>query len=68
MLTLEAYNGTYPRSVITCVGKWVSELPPSYPIVSPVFLFAVPVLGLGVLGCGIAQFLKVRELKGAEPL
>ena len=25
-------------------------------------------LGLAVLGCGIAQFLKTRGLKGAQPL
>ena len=37
-------------------------------LVSPVFLFVVPVLGLGVLGCGIAQFLETKGLKGAEPL
>ena len=30
-------------------------------LVSPVFLFVVPVLGLGVLGCGIAQYLKSRR-------
>ena len=29
-------------------------------LASPVFLFVVPVLGLGVLGCGIAQYLKAR--------
>ncbi|MBA7693784.1 hypothetical protein ES703_102373 [subsurface metagenome] len=32
-------------------------------LVSPVFLFVVPVLGLGVLGCGVAQFLKAREAR-----
>ncbi len=37
-------------------------------LVSPVFLFVVPVLGLAVLGCGIAQFLKAAGLKGAKPL
>ena len=26
------------------------------------------VLGLGVLGCGMAQFVKARGLKGAKPL
>ena len=29
-------------------------------LASPVFLFVVPVLGLAVLGCGIAQYIKVR--------
>ena len=29
--------------------------------VSPVFVFIVPALGLAVLGCGIAQYLKARE-------
>lgn len=29
-------------------------------LVSPVFLFVVPALGLAVLGCGIAQYLKAR--------
>jgi hypothetical protein len=29
---------------------------------------SLPVLGLAVLGCGIAQFRKAQGLKGAEPL
>ena len=37
-------------------------------LASPVLLFVVPVLGLGVLGYGIAQFLKAKGLKGAKPL
>ncbi|MFC1985514.1 hypothetical protein ACFLWC_00795 [Chloroflexota bacterium] len=37
-------------------------------LVSPVFLFVVPVLGLAVLGCGIAQFPKAKGLKGAKPV
>jgi len=37
-------------------------------LASPVFLFVVPALGSAVLGCGIAQLLKVKELKGAKPL
>jgi len=37
-------------------------------LASPVFLFVVPVLGLAVLGCGVAQFLKAKGLKGVKPL
>ena len=37
-------------------------------LASPALLFVIPVLGLSVLGCGIAQFLKTRGLKGATPL
>ena len=31
-------------------------------LASIVFLFVIPVLGLAVLGCGIAQFLKARKV------
>ena len=30
-------------------------------LASQVFLFVIPVLGLSVLGCGIAQYLKARS-------
>jgi len=30
-------------------------------LASIVFLFVIPVLGLAVLGCGIAQYLKARR-------
>ena len=32
-------------------------------LASPVFLFVIPVLGLAVLGCGIAQYLKAEKAK-----
>ena len=37
-------------------------------LASPALLFVIPALGLVVLGCGIAQFLKARSLRGASPL
>lgn len=37
-------------------------------LVSPVFLFVAPALGLVVLGCGIAQFQKALESEVAVAL
>ncbi len=33
-----------------------------------VWAVVYPILGLSVFGCGIAQFVKVKGLKGAKPL
>ena len=32
-------------------------------LASPTFIFVNPVLGLSVLGCGVAQFLKSRKVR-----
>ena len=34
----------------------------------PAYLPIVAVPGVAVLGCGVAQFLKAKGLKGAKPL
>ena len=46
--------------LVDCLCFVLKGVFPGSVLASPVFLFVLPALGLAVLGCGIAQYLKAR--------
>ena len=49
--------------LVNCLCFVLKGFFPGSVLASPVFLFVVPALGLAVLGCGVAQFLKARKVR-----